>query len=411
MDACHSRFRQFSLLASVFLAAFALLAAPAYAAEPSPEILAKVTKLNKKAIDAYQKQDFDGARDFLKQALDACNAAHLEHHPITARTEIHIGVLLIGGLKQHDAGIKHFQKALQIQPDIQITKSLVTPELQDAFEEAVLGAGGATAAGGDDNAGGGAARKSPDDDQGGAGAGSGDDNGGGDDDHPRKKVVKKKPKKKRGDDDDSGDDDSGKKKSGDDDDDAAGGALAAGKIFIGLGLGTGFGIASGSGEETNTMAPHKLAGAGFALAQLGQVSPEVGYFLKSDFLLSLQVRYQFVTGLNPGPGYGNVQTSAIAAFVRATWFGGSESFHPFFALAAGGGYIRHALVFNDPHCGPGNMTCVDTIKGGPLLVGPAAGLMFDLSSAVSLLVGLNSQLGVPNFTLNFDINAGLGIRF
>lgn len=411
MDACHFLFRRFSLLALVFSAAFALFTAPAYAAEPSPEILGKVTKLNKKALDAFQKQDFDGARDFLKQALDICNGAHLEHHPITARTEIHIGVLLIAGLKQHDAGIKHFQKALQIQPDIQITKSLVTPELQDAFEEAVLGAGGSPTAGGgggDDNGegGGGAHRASGGDDDQGGGAGA--DNGGGDDDRPRKKVVKKKaPKKKRGD-DEEGDDDG--KKTGDDDDDSTGGGYKPGTVFVGVAIGTGAGIASGSGDES---AAHKLGGAGFAAAQLVQISPEVGYFLKTDFLLSLQIRYQYISGVNPGPMTTNAQTSAIAAFARGTWFGGHESFHPYFSLAVGGGYIRHALVFtNDTKCGPAsNMTCVDTIKGGPFLVGPGAGFMIDLGSTMSLVLGINSQLGVPNFTLNFDGNVGLAARF
>jgi hypothetical protein len=405
MEARHPASRRWSLLAPIFVTALALgAAAPAHAAEPSPEVLGKVTKLNKRAIDAYQKQDYDTAKDLLKQALDICNGAHLEHHPITARTEIHIGVLLIGGLKQHDAGIKHFQKALSIQPDIQITKSLVTPDLQDAFEEAVLGAGGAggaaPAAGGDDgdNAGG-SARRAADDDQGGAGAS--DDNG---DERPApRRKAPKKPKKKRGD-DDSGDDD---KK---DDDDLSGGGYKAGGFFLSLTLGSGYGIASGKGETTPAAPVHNLSGAGFAATQLGQISPEIGYFIKPDLLLSVQGRYQIINGTNPPPG-ATTPTSAIAAFARATFFSGTESFHLFFAVAAGAGYVRHAVVFPDHGCGPQtNMTCVDTIKGGPLLVGPAVGFFYDLGSTVSFIAALNSQLGLPSFTANFDLNVGLGFR-
>ena len=126
-----------------------------------PAAVAKVTNLNKKALDAYAQQDYDTARDLLKQALELCDSAGLQQHPITARTHVHFGVVAIVGFKNREVGLKQFRKALEIEPDIKLTKSLVTPELQDAFEEAVLasdkggGGGGAAAAGGNDNAGGG----------------------------------------------------------------------------------------------------------------------------------------------------------------------------------------------------------------------------------------------------------------
>ena len=83
-----------------------------------------------------QRQDYDTART-LKQALEVCNTSGLDNHPIKARTHIHFGVVAIVGFKQRDA-IKHFKKAIEIEPEIKLTKSLVTPQLQDAFEEAAL---------------------------------------------------------------------------------------------------------------------------------------------------------------------------------------------------------------------------------------------------------------------------------
>ena len=82
-----------------------------------------------------------------------CASAGLDKHPIRARTHIHFGIVAIVGFKQREVGIKQFRKALEVQPDIKLTKQLATPELQDAFEEAVLageggGGGGAAAAGG-----------------------------------------------------------------------------------------------------------------------------------------------------------------------------------------------------------------------------------------------------------------------
>ncbi len=282
MDAhrCFSRF--WSVLAVVFFAAVTLTAqsTPAYAQDANPDVLNKVTKLNKKALDAYQKRDYDGARDFLKEALDLCKGSGLEKHPIRARTEVHIGIVLITGYKQRDAGIKHFKTALQIQPDIQLTKSVSTPALQDAFEEATVAQGG----GGDDSSGGGAQASNDDN------AGGGDSAGGDDNSAPRRRPPPKKKKKHSDDDDDSGAAVSKRKGDDDDgDDDDGGGTDNKGKIFIGLTGGSGFGIASGTGEMASTV-KHTLASAGFAPAQLMQVAPEVGYFLSSNLLLSLQGR-------------------------------------------------------------------------------------------------------------------------
>ena len=103
----------------------------------------KVTNLNTKALEAYNKQDYETARALLKEALEVCASAGLDKHAIRARTHIHFGVVAIVGFKQREVGLKQFRKALEVQPDIKLTKQLATPELQDAFEEAVLaGEGG-----------------------------------------------------------------------------------------------------------------------------------------------------------------------------------------------------------------------------------------------------------------------------
>jgi hypothetical protein len=112
-----------------------------------PAAIEKITNLNKKALDAYDALEFEDARKLLKQALDLCTAAGLDKHPIKARTHIHMGVVLIAA-KQQDLGIKQFRKALEIQPDIQVTKALANPEILQAFEEA--GAGAPPPAGGNE---------------------------------------------------------------------------------------------------------------------------------------------------------------------------------------------------------------------------------------------------------------------
>jgi len=416
MDAhrCFSRF--WSVLAVVFLAACIVAVsgqlAPAHAQDANPDVLSKVTKLNKQALQAYQKRDYDSARDFLKEALDLCKSSGLEKHPIRARTEVHIGIVLISGYKQRDAGITHFKKAIQIQSDIQLTKSVATPALQEAFEEAQ---GGAAAGGGGDDSGGGAQASNDDN------AGGGDSAGGDDNPAPRRRPPPKK-KKKHGDDEDDdsaavskrkGDDDDG---SGDDDD--VGGANNKGKIFVGITAGGGFGIASGTGEMSSTV-KHTLASAGFAPAQLMQFAPEVGYYLNSNLLLSVQARVQFVTGLNPGTATCGskpcaTESTAIAGFAKATYFMGDGDFHFFFGGSLGAGTIRHVAKFpQDTSCTQGGSAanCVDTLAAGPVLVGPNLGILYDFNKTFSLIVAAYTQLGVPKFTFNVDADLGLGLKF
>lgn len=108
--------------------------AAATADDDNPAI-EKITNLNKKALDAYNDLEFEEARKILKQALDLCASAGLDSHPVAARTHIHMGVVLIAA-KQQDLGLKQFRKAIEIQPDIQVTKALANPEILQAFKEA-----------------------------------------------------------------------------------------------------------------------------------------------------------------------------------------------------------------------------------------------------------------------------------
>src|ERR1051325_969798 len=139
---------------AVFLVALVSLLTVAHpgdaAAMNEAAAVKKVTDLNRQAIDAYNKQDYESARALLKEALELCASAGLDKHPIRARTHIHFGIVAIVGFKQREVGLKQFRKALEVQPDIKLTKQLANPELQDAFEEAVLASneGGGKEAGG-----------------------------------------------------------------------------------------------------------------------------------------------------------------------------------------------------------------------------------------------------------------------
>jgi Tetratricopeptide repeat len=404
--------RRASSLACVSLFVFPLfvvLLVPAVARAADP--VEKVTALNKKALDEYKKRDYDSARALLKEALEICNSSGLDTHPIKARTHIHLGIVSIVGFKERDLGIKHFRKALDIQPDIKLTKQLATKDLQDAFEEAALAGG---EGGGAASAGGGQAA-----DEGGASEGGGAPAAQGDEDEEgaSKRPARPRrppPKKKRAADGDEGGGEGG----GDEDGEGDG---APYHLYIGIQAGIGAGLASGKADIDPNM--HQLGGAGFALAQAFQISPEIGYFFSPTLMISARLRYQIVTGVTGKPsagcsgGFCDPTTFAVAGMVRASIFLGTGSTRFFVGGEIGGGYITHVVSFPmDSTCktsgtASSNVKCVDSLSGGPVILGGVAGLLFDLGKAAGLVLTVVPDLTFPKFTLNFDIQGGLALHF
>jgi hypothetical protein len=122
-----------SLLLAGLVAVIAAHAVPARA--QSADAVAKVTQLNRDALAAIDKREYEKAREILKRALDVCETSGLGQHAIAARTHVHMGVVIIEGFKNPELGRKQFARALEIEPGITLTKALSTPELEDTFAE------------------------------------------------------------------------------------------------------------------------------------------------------------------------------------------------------------------------------------------------------------------------------------
>lgn len=460
------------LAARGFTIAFIVLCVSGWMA-PSPAraqdqaAIEKITELNKKALDAYQDADFPKARTFLKQALDLCTSAGLDQHAIAARTHIHMGVVLAGGLNQKDLAIKQFRRALDIEPTIQVTKNVDTPEVEAVFKEAQeSGGGGDSAPAGTDSA---PERASPPPAPAPANGlvhipvrkaspgapimiaarASNSDVAkvvlyykSGDDDYTAKDMVK------------SGSHFSGQipasatsggkvsyyleaqdsegtvlasaggesrplvislggKGCGEDEDCDEGGGPAGPPIFIGILGGIGVGYTTGHADLTNA---NKVIN-GFAPSSAFHIAPEFGYYISGDWRLSLQARIQIVSGPTPlvdGSGTHQPAKMGIAALARSSWFFGSGGLRPYVVAALGGGQIRHVVVFDKAArmCGAsGDQKCVDTVTAGPLLVGGGGGLSIAFNDHVGAVVEINALLGVPKFTAHFDFNGGLALRF
>ena len=202
-----------------------------------------------------------------------------------------------------------------------------------------------------------------------------------------------------------------------------------GSFFFAMTGGTGFGLIKGQGELDPVL--HKLDSPGFALAQTAQATPEVGFFLSHDLLLSGQLRLQYVGGLNGKPprpvpnnpmpcgsdNYCAPGNGAVAFFAKVTYLTLDAPFHLTIGGQVGGGNIRHAVNFDmDNTCQAAaganqqKQSCVDTLAGGPFLIGPTLGIWYEIGDTLDFIFALNTALGVPHFTYNFDVALGLGFR-
>jgi len=472
--------RLFACLAAVPLVVLATSATAHAEAEDSAAV-EKVTKLNKKAVDEYQNLNFEESRKLLRQAIDVCAQSGLENHPVTARTYVHLGIVTFTAFKQKDEAIKYFRKALEIQQDIKLDKILATPEVQEVYDEAVEQQKSTTAkvpppepkTDAIDHE---PVKESP---QGTAitikatvdpsvgakkvvlsfSADGADDFaekemkedpaisnmyvaeipasatlGGvvdyfiealGDNEVPvaskgsTSKTMKismlgpngqpivgavKKPKKPD-------------KKPAPTDETPS--------WYIGLNVGSGVGWATGKGE-VNSM--DVVNPAGFAMSKLAHVAPELGYYVAPELLLSVQLRYQFISGANEfhssnptecGDGICSPGTYAFAGFGRVSYFFGEGDFRTYVAGTAGLGTIRHVAAFDSQmNCGTpppgetqGNKTCVDTVPSGPVFVGVGAGIMYNLTPAFGLTLGTNALVGFTKFTFHVDLNAGVAFEY
>jgi hypothetical protein len=464
----------------------AMMAVGFEAVAQEEDAVQKVVELNKKALASFSDLDVEDAANLLKQALDICASQHLDRHPAAARTHVHMGVVYVAGLKKRDQGIEEFKKALRIDPNIKVTKSLANPEVQAAFQEAamdvsetpapapvpaptpapvasepVVPVGSLVHAPVREGTAGqpisvrvqapasltaarvvvayraeGAKEYSTHEldildndwyqgqipaeatsgsmvnyyivaynDQGQSVAQEGSPT------EPHVIALGEGGIINGA----TGSAEAGSH--GDDVEESAGGA----SLWFSLAVGSGFGYHSGQPEANRTNdSGTKITKSGVGMARLLHVSPEFGFFATESLLLSLQGRFQLVTGAtsvkgsdvaqNPGACKGGTchpSSFAMAVLAKASWFLGEPgTVTPFLSLAAGGGQIRHVVdVGKLSGCPSGG--CKDTVVGGPILLGAGAGLSIELSDSLSLVASANGLMGLPKVMANLDVNLGL----
>lgn len=336
---------------------------------------AKIARLNKQALDAFDGLNFDQAKSLLEQALVEADAAGLTADEPVARTHLNLGMLLIAGFQQKEAAIDHFKSALRAKPDITAPPGLFNPEVQEVFDEVKANMK--------------AELEAP-------------------------KPVPAAPAVTRS--------TSGATESTENEDEEESADDEAPSFLLSLGLGSGFGYASGHLDankdifktEDQTKVDNSWSGA--APSRLGHLVLSAGYFISPSLVLSIEGRFQIITGTTPTPTTPQCvpsckpPTTAFAGLLKGTWFLGSDTVRPFVSGGVGGGSIRQVVkVAGATDCDGGGKQCVDTVTGGPLLLAAGGGVAYQLGT-VALLGGVSANVGVPNFLLNVDLTLGLGLR-
>jgi hypothetical protein len=95
--------------------------------------LAKMKDMNRQAIDDYAAEDYESAQLGLREAIALGQRAGLSREPFMARLFVNLGAVYISGLKDTKRGTRALQAALEIDPDIKPTDTMVTPELRELF--------------------------------------------------------------------------------------------------------------------------------------------------------------------------------------------------------------------------------------------------------------------------------------
>ena len=157
-------------------------------------------------------------------------------------------------------------------------------------------------------------------------------------------------------------------------------------------------------------------------------APEIGYFLSPELLLSVQFRYQLVSGANEfhsTDSHGVRGRHLLARHLRVrrarriSYLFGEGDFRTYVSGIGGLGTIRHVASFESQQvCGApvaagmsGNQVCIDTVPSGPIFVGAGLGVFYNLSPAFALTLGTNALLGFTKFTFHVDLNLGLAFFY
>jgi hypothetical protein len=177
-------------------------------------------------------------------------------------------------------------------------------------------------------------------------------------------------------------------------------------LFLGAGIGSAYGW---HGKRVLEFRTEQAVATGFSPGSLLQVTPELGYQVDERNALALQFRYQYIPESGSGDTkMGSPRHGAWAVLARGYRFLGSGNGQPFVTATAGVGQGFRMVVPPHPDLG---VTRNDTIRGGPIVLGPGAGYLFNFNRHFGWIAEARLLAGVPDFALLVELATGGQVSF
>jgi tetratricopeptide (TPR) repeat protein len=176
--------------------------------------------------------------------------------------------------------------------------------------------------------------------------------------------------------------------------------------WISAGIGTGFGWHPRRNLEfRNTDAVE----TGFSPGKLLHLAPEVGLGFGGHWAVSLQTRHQIIPETGSGDDkVGAPKHSAHAVLARIQRYFGGEQLHYFASATLGFGEGFRLVVPPHPEVGVNRN---DTIRGGPLVLGPGGGVIYHFGRHVAWGAEFRVLVGVPDIASIAEITTGPQVAF
>jgi hypothetical protein len=186
------------------------------------------------------------------------------------------------------------------------------------------------------------------------------------------------------------------------------------RFWIGLGVGTGVvytfngtpeAAVNGYADQT-----HSPPVSGIGWAGIGHAAPTIGVALNPNWAISLEGRNQFI--LRPKGVSSTVAASgANSLILRVLHYTKQARTRFYFGVGAGGGEgIREIVKVPNPDASKSAFQ--DTVLVGPFLAAGNLGLIYEMSTGLSLTSQINAYIGFPKTGLAVDWNViGLQVNF
>jgi hypothetical protein len=179
-----------------------------------------------------------------------------------------------------------------------------------------------------------------------------------------------------------------------------------GRIWVGFGAGYGYGFYPESHLDfrKDLRIQANTGPAGVVL-----LTPEVGYQVSEAFAFGVQLTWQRLSGSGIGDAQmGSPVTSGFTLLARGSYHTGEGRAQLVYSGFIGGGDGFHLVVPPLPEQG---LRRNDSVRAGPVVLGPGLGLLFHLQRHAAILAETRLLAGVPNFAALLDARLGAQFSF